>query len=154
MELLEEVRSTTYSLNETSLHGTLAFHKTALSQCSALLECALCPHRAENILLLALLGQELALQSEKMTKASRDAVCSGNGGTGESQAATLFGSYTIDTPEEGEAIMRTLLYVNLKSLMNLIMRLKNMASPEDVHYTIITKTEKKVSELSREVNKI
>jgi hypothetical protein len=102
----------------------------------------------ENILLLALLLQELALQSEKMTMASLDA------GSANNQFATLFGSYTIDTPEEGEAIMRTLLYVNLKSLATLILRLKLMASPEEAHYSIITKTERKVLDLSRLVNKI
>jgi hypothetical protein len=72
---------------------------------------------------------------------------------GDNQLATLFGSYTIDTPEEGEAVMRTLLYVNLKSLANLILRLKLLASPDEAHYCIITKTEKRVLDLSRLVNK-
>lgn len=149
VELLEEVRSSTSNICETSVPWALSFHKTALSQCNELIKCPLCPAKGEYILLLALLVQELALQSEKMIIASL-----GRGTPADNQFVTLFGSYTIDTPEEGEAIMRTLLYVNLRSLATSILRLKAMASPDEAHYSIITKTEMKVLDLSGLVNKI
>lgn len=139
--LLEQLENKSSSIESTALDSALASHKEALNHCNAMLRCAKCTARSENMMLLAFVCEKLVTLCEKVLgnytgqprpgdeflKRQGDGMASEGGGTG-CCAKVLFGEYGVDLPLEWDCLIRVLIILQLKSLGNLLARIKMMAS--------------------------
>lgn len=139
--LLEELENKSSSIESTALDSGLASHKEALNHCNAMLRCAQCTTRSENMMLLAFVCEKLVTLCEKVVgkykgqphpghdflRRQGDGMTSKGGSSGCS-AAVVFGDYGVDLPLEWDCVIRVLIILQLKSLGNLLARMKMMAS--------------------------
>ena len=137
--LLEELDKKDHILDPTAIHSIMASQKETLSRCNSVLSCSTCVARSEYTLLLGLITQRLATSCEftvavyleevqrryRFRSAPKNEYHSR---TSLEHSQHLFlGHYEIDSLEEWSSLLRVLIVLQLRGLLNFLGEMKNIA---------------------------
>ncbi len=142
---LEELENQKNTMNSNTLDSVLATHKEGLKNCNAMLQCAHCSARSENMMLLALICEKLVTLSEKLVskylqqaKHFQPRITSSKQNTSKGgrddlvkakpQAQISFGEYYLDPGLGWEYVIRILILLELRSLKSFMASMKDAAS--------------------------
>ncbi|KAI1130850.1 hypothetical protein F5Y10DRAFT_103621 [Nemania abortiva] len=129
MLLMDEVESLGDSGIET-LDAALATHKDALRQGREMLECTHCVLRMENMMMLTFLAHMLARLCKHVALTSTPTSVLGvppSVGLGTGEGGFLFGSYVINCREEYHELIKGLLNLHVRKLLEFLARLKQIS---------------------------
>lgn len=162
--MLIELEAKSLVVENGTLDSMLASQKEFLSRCHSILDCQNCSMRAEYILLLGLLAQNLTNLCENTVNKYLDAVQrpSDSHETGdatipspslsETSNKVYLGQYEVDSPQEWHTLMKVLIVMQLQNVQSLLRGMFKAASlgSNAEHYPMIERpcpTERRVAGL-------
>ena len=123
--LLEEVENQTQNFDPTAIDSALAYHKGALETCFSMLRCYKCAVCIEIAMLLTLVANKLSQLCEKIVSQLSWSSESEDGSRTDAPHRNVFlGNYEINSLLEWIQLMKGLITVQLKGLIDLAARMK------------------------------
>ena len=159
LQLLENIGVQRACVEATAIDGFLMFLRSATHACSDVLACTSCRLCFDNPMLMATVAQQLgdvcpslggSLAQEKTSRNIRRATCN----SGLLEGAISFGRFNIETSGMRDALVRSLVSMQLDDLRSLFSRLKNELRPKSEASKIVTEAERKATSVYRMVQDI